>query len=136
MNKRRKGFPSARRVKRGRQVVGQGKELTEKLGRNDLCPCGSGRRFQEVLPGYYFSHGNQAKAREDWYKSENTTNLLLFQFNDPTGPDGFIPVRNILDGMEFDSMVYLYTAWTELQLIFFFSILLHLIFSLFDLSLI
>ena len=21
----------------------------EKLGRNDLCPCGSGRRFQEVL---------------------------------------------------------------------------------------
>jgi uncharacterized protein YecA (UPF0149 family) len=25
------------------------KELLEKLGRNDLCPCGSGRRFQEVL---------------------------------------------------------------------------------------
>ncbi|HSG38962.1 MAG TPA: SEC-C metal-binding domain-containing protein [Thermoanaerobaculia bacterium] len=23
----------------------------EKLGRNDPCPCGSGRRFQEVLPG-------------------------------------------------------------------------------------
>ncbi|WP_328838332.1 SEC-C metal-binding domain-containing protein [Methylobrevis albus] len=22
----------------------------EKLGRNDLCPCGSGRRFQGVLP--------------------------------------------------------------------------------------
>ncbi|MFC2950629.1 SEC-C metal-binding domain-containing protein [Marinicaulis aureus] len=22
----------------------------EKLGRNDLCPCGSGRRFQEMLP--------------------------------------------------------------------------------------
>ncbi|HLJ26692.1 MAG TPA: SEC-C metal-binding domain-containing protein [Candidatus Angelobacter sp.] len=22
----------------------------EKLGRNDLCPCGSGRKFQEVLP--------------------------------------------------------------------------------------
>ena len=22
----------------------------EKLGRNDLCPCGSGRRFQKVLP--------------------------------------------------------------------------------------
>ncbi|MGI9104659.1 MAG: SEC-C metal-binding domain-containing protein [Pyrinomonadaceae bacterium] len=21
----------------------------EKLGRNDLCPCGSGHRFQEVL---------------------------------------------------------------------------------------
>ncbi|HTG33247.1 MAG TPA: SEC-C metal-binding domain-containing protein [Thermoanaerobaculia bacterium] len=27
------------------------KELLEKLGRNDLCPCGSGRRFQELLPG-------------------------------------------------------------------------------------
>ncbi|HEY0158122.1 MAG TPA: SEC-C metal-binding domain-containing protein [Thermoanaerobaculia bacterium] len=25
------------------------KELLEKLGRNDPCPCGSGRRFQEVL---------------------------------------------------------------------------------------
>ena len=26
------------------------KELRERLGRNDLCPCGSGRKFQEVLP--------------------------------------------------------------------------------------
>ncbi|HEX5139699.1 MAG TPA: SEC-C metal-binding domain-containing protein [Dehalococcoidia bacterium] len=26
-----------------------GKELVEKLGRNDLCPCGSGKRFQAVL---------------------------------------------------------------------------------------
>jgi uncharacterized protein YecA (UPF0149 family) len=26
------------------------KELIEKLGRNDPCICGSGRRFQEVLP--------------------------------------------------------------------------------------
>ncbi|MEM8772506.1 MAG: SEC-C metal-binding domain-containing protein [Pseudomonadota bacterium] len=24
-------------------------ELNEKLGRNDLCPCESGRRFQEML---------------------------------------------------------------------------------------
>nr|WP_245305928.1 SEC-C metal-binding domain-containing protein [Bradyrhizobium sp. LTSP849] len=24
--------------------------MTEKLGRNDLCPCGSGRRFQSLLP--------------------------------------------------------------------------------------
>ncbi|MFO0994508.1 MAG: SEC-C metal-binding domain-containing protein [Hyphomicrobiales bacterium] len=24
-------------------------ELQEKLGRNDLCTCGSGRRFQKVL---------------------------------------------------------------------------------------
>ncbi|MBN2352097.1 MAG: SEC-C domain-containing protein [Spirochaetales bacterium] len=27
------------------------KELHEKLGRNDPCPCGSGKRFQELLPG-------------------------------------------------------------------------------------
>ncbi|MDQ5849489.1 MAG: SEC-C metal-binding domain-containing protein [Pseudomonadota bacterium] len=25
------------------------KELLEKLGRNDQCPCNSGRRFQELL---------------------------------------------------------------------------------------
>jgi uncharacterized protein YecA (UPF0149 family) len=25
------------------------KELCEKLGRKDLCPCGSGQSFQEVL---------------------------------------------------------------------------------------
>ena len=50
-SKRRKGFPSETRVKRGhRYVKGGDKELVEKLGRNDLCPCGSGRRFQEVLP--------------------------------------------------------------------------------------
>jgi uncharacterized protein YecA (UPF0149 family) len=28
------------------------KELREKLGRNDLCPCGSGRKFQEMLPNF------------------------------------------------------------------------------------
>jgi uncharacterized protein YecA (UPF0149 family) len=31
------------------RVVHGDKELTEKLGRNDLCPCGSGSRFQEML---------------------------------------------------------------------------------------
>jgi len=36
-------------VKRGARVVHGDKELAEKVGRNDLCPCGSGRRFQEVL---------------------------------------------------------------------------------------
>ncbi len=50
MSKRRRGFPSEARVKRGVRTVGDGKVLTEKLGRNDLCPCGSGRRFQAVLP--------------------------------------------------------------------------------------
>ncbi len=37
-------------VKRGDRVVHGDKELTEKLGRDDLCPCGSGRRFQDMLP--------------------------------------------------------------------------------------
>ena len=49
-SKRRKGFPSETRVKRGRRILGGGKELSEKLGRNDPCPCGSGRRFQILLP--------------------------------------------------------------------------------------
>ncbi|MGN6183334.1 MAG: SEC-C metal-binding domain-containing protein [Thermoanaerobaculia bacterium] len=48
-SKRRKGYPSETRVKRGHRFVHGDKELLEKLGRNDLCPCGSGRRFQEVL---------------------------------------------------------------------------------------
>jgi uncharacterized protein YecA (UPF0149 family) len=44
-SKRRKGFPSETRVKRGVQIVHGDKELVEKLGRNDPCPCGSGRSF-------------------------------------------------------------------------------------------
>jgi len=44
-SKRRKGFPSETRVKKGFRVVHGSKELREKLGRNDLCPCGSGRSF-------------------------------------------------------------------------------------------
>jgi hypothetical protein len=51
MSKRRRGFPSETRVKRGpRSVKGGEKELQERLGNNDPCPCGSGRRFQELLP--------------------------------------------------------------------------------------
>ena len=49
-SKRRKGFPSETNVKRGTRIVHGYKELREKLGRNDLCPCGSGKRIQEVLP--------------------------------------------------------------------------------------
>ena len=50
MSKRRRGFPSETGVKRGnRSVKGGEKELLERLGSNDLCPCGSGRRFQELL---------------------------------------------------------------------------------------
>jgi hypothetical protein len=48
-SKRRKGYPSETRVKRGLRVVGRNKELLEKLGRRDLCPCGSGLRFQQML---------------------------------------------------------------------------------------
>jgi uncharacterized protein YecA (UPF0149 family) len=44
-SKRRKGFPSETQVKRGVRIVHGDKELTEKLGRNDPCPCGSGRSF-------------------------------------------------------------------------------------------
>jgi len=36
-------------VKRGLRFVHGNVELVEKLGRNDPCPCGSGRRFQIVL---------------------------------------------------------------------------------------
>ncbi|MCL2022398.1 MAG: SEC-C metal-binding domain-containing protein [Betaproteobacteria bacterium] len=48
-SKRRKGYPSETQVKRGYRVVNGGKELLEKLGRNDPCPCGSGLRFQALL---------------------------------------------------------------------------------------
>jgi uncharacterized protein YchJ len=47
--KRRTSFPSETHVKRGDRLVHGDVELTEKLGRNDLCPCGSGERFQALL---------------------------------------------------------------------------------------
>jgi len=37
-------------VKRGFRFVHGDIELIEKLGRNDPCPCGSGKRFQGMLP--------------------------------------------------------------------------------------
>jgi uncharacterized protein YchJ len=49
-SKRRRGFPSETHVKRGQRVVHVTKDLLEKLGRNDPCPCGSAKRFQELLP--------------------------------------------------------------------------------------
>jgi SEC-C motif len=48
-SKRRKGFPSETGVKRGDRIVRGSKELAEKLGRNDPCPCGSARSFQALL---------------------------------------------------------------------------------------
>ncbi|WP_404339653.1 SEC-C metal-binding domain-containing protein [Sphingomonas sp. MMS12-HWE2-04] len=49
-SKRRKGYPSETRVKRGLRFVHGDIELIEKLGRKDPCPCGSGKSFQAVLP--------------------------------------------------------------------------------------
>jgi uncharacterized protein YecA (UPF0149 family) len=49
MSKRRKGFPSETKVKRGVRVVHGDKALTERLGRDDLCPCGSGKRFKKCF---------------------------------------------------------------------------------------
>ncbi|WP_292852100.1 hypothetical protein [Nostoc sp. NMS8] len=48
-SKRRRGYPSEKAVKRGYRFVHGNKELQEKLGNNDLCPCGSGHCFQKVL---------------------------------------------------------------------------------------
>ena len=50
MSKRRKGYPSETQVKRGVRIVHGDKLLEEKLGRNDPCPCGSGKAIQEMLP--------------------------------------------------------------------------------------
>ncbi len=52
-SKRRRGFPSETHVKRGLRVVHGSKELLERLGRNDPCPCGSAKRFQELLPRHW-----------------------------------------------------------------------------------
>jgi uncharacterized protein YecA (UPF0149 family) len=46
MRKRRRGFPSETQVKRGVRIVHGDKLLMEKLGRNDLCPCGSRRLYK------------------------------------------------------------------------------------------
>lgn len=50
MSKRRRGYHSETSVHKGINIVHGNKELIEKLGNNDLCPCGSGRRFQALLP--------------------------------------------------------------------------------------
>ena len=46
MSKRKKGFPSEQAVKSGVRIVHGNKYLLEKLGRNDLCPCQSLRKFK------------------------------------------------------------------------------------------
>src|ERR1035437_2935505 len=44
------GYASETKVRHGLRVGHGDKELAEKLGRNDLCPCGSAKRFHELLP--------------------------------------------------------------------------------------
>ncbi|HBE70491.1 MAG TPA: nucleic acid-binding protein [Planctomycetaceae bacterium] len=46
MSKRRRGYPSETHVKCRVRIVHCDKQLEEKLGRNDPCPCGSGLRFK------------------------------------------------------------------------------------------
>ncbi|MHB8952028.1 MAG: SEC-C metal-binding domain-containing protein [Pirellulaceae bacterium] len=47
MSKRWKGLPSETSVHRGVRIVRGDTLLEEKLGRNDRCPCGSGKRFKK-----------------------------------------------------------------------------------------
>ena len=39
--------PSEMKVKRGVQIIHGDKLLEEKLGRNDPCPCGSGKKYKK-----------------------------------------------------------------------------------------
>ena len=50
MSKRKKGYPSETKLKCGIRIVHGDKLLEEKLGRNDPCPCGSGKRFKICCP--------------------------------------------------------------------------------------
>jgi hypothetical protein len=69
MSKRRKGFPSEMRVKRGERIVHGNKELAERLGRDDLCPCGSGKRFKKCCRNTgRFCHAHLASAIGEIWK--------------------------------------------------------------------
>lgn len=46
MSKRGNGFPSARQVKIVPGETRHGEPFQEKLGANDPCPCGSGKKFR------------------------------------------------------------------------------------------
>ena len=50
------------KVKRGFRVLHGGKELFQKLGRIDPCPCGPGHRFQEMLHADWPIRGCAAKS--------------------------------------------------------------------------
>lgn len=64
MSKRRRGYPSETNVKRGVRIVHGDKQLHEKLGRKDPCPCGSGLIFKRCcLRGGKFDGVN----RDDYF---------------------------------------------------------------------
>src|SRR6267143_1044146 len=61
-NKTPQGAPSETKVKRGFRVLHGGKELFQKLGRIDPCPCGPGHKFQEMLHADWPLRGCAAKS--------------------------------------------------------------------------
>lgn len=63
MSKRRKGYPSETHVKKGLRVVHGDKELLEKLGRNDLCPCDSSKKFKNCC----MKSGQYDGSQKDYY---------------------------------------------------------------------
>jgi SEC-C motif len=79
-SKRRKGYPSETKVKRGTRVVHGEKELVEKLGRNDLCPCGSGRRFQTLLPPHRQIRWHQSRLLFSGSSARSQEIKLDFRF--------------------------------------------------------
>ena len=96
--KRRNSFASETQVRRGDRVVRGDVELTEKLGRNDLCPCGSGRRFQTLLhgirtlrrrqPRLLFSGSDEASAlaqAANRFDSADTNHKSVAERNEPAG---------------------------------------------------
>jgi hypothetical protein len=73
-SKRRKGYPSETRVMRGLRIVHGDKELLERLGRNDPCPCDSGGVFKKCC----MHSGRYDGSPRDHY----------FQLTKPRGPSG------------------------------------------------
>ena len=61
------GFPSETRVKRGDRTVRDGEvELLERLGNNDLCPCGSGRTLSRTAAATAAAF--DGAGRHDYYR--------------------------------------------------------------------
>jgi hypothetical protein len=73
MSKRRKGFPSETQVKRGVRIIHGNKELSEKLGRNDPCPCESGKCFRRCC------------LKSGCFRRREPGSLLLGNRNRPAG---------------------------------------------------